>query len=333
MRGVVNEPMVADERLVEKHVRTLAESPRGRRHHPEGLRRAVEYIAAELKSYGWTTQETPFVLRWSIGVTEKGAVAPLWRRVRLYRRLEGVNLLARLPQQSPQARAVLLIAHVDSVEGSPGADDNASGVAAVLECARLLAAQPDPPVVRLAFVDMEELGKVGSRALARDRGFRQGLHHVVCLESVGTFSSRPGTQRVGVLKYVFPQAAADIAKNGNRGDFVLAICRRSSRRAAVAISESAQELRILVGQEPRPDGWAGRLITQIARPLRNLDRSDHAPFWDRGVPSLMLTCTASFRSSRYHLPGDVAAEVDFARVAQLSTAVVRALRGGLGTSG
>jgi hypothetical protein len=293
------------------------------------LRRAQEYIATELKNSGWTTQAAPFVMRWSIGVTEKGGVAPLWRRVRLYRRLEGVNLLARLPQQSPQARAVLLIAHVDSVEGSPGADDNASGVAAVLECARLLAARPDPPVVRLAFVDMEELGKVGSRALARDRRFRQGLHQVICLESVGTFSSEPGSQRVGVLKWVFPQAAAQIAENHGRGDFVLAICRRSSRRAAAAISESADGVRVLVGQEPRPDGLPGRLMTQILRPLRNLDRSDHAPFWDRGVPSLMLTCTASFRNSRYHRPGDVAAEVDFARVAQLSTAVVRALRNGL----
>lgn len=314
------------ERLVEEHVRTLSQSPRGRRHNPEGLRRAMEYIAAELKSYGWTTQETPFVLRWSIGVTEKGGVAPLWKRVRLYPRLEGVNLLAQLPQQSPNARAVLLIAHVDSVEGSPGADDNASGVAAVLECARLLAELPDPPMVRLAFVDMEEMGKVGSRALARDRSFRQNLEHVICFESVGTFSSEPDTQKVGVLKFVFPEAAAEIASNDGRGDFVLAICRRSSRSAADAIRSKASGVSVLVGQEPRPDGLAGRLITQIVRPLRNLDRSDHAPFWDRGVPSLMLTCTASFRNHRYHLPGDVAAEVNFARVTRLAESVVRALR-------
>jgi hypothetical protein len=320
------------ERLVEQHVRTLSQSPRGQRHNPEGLRRAMEYIATELESYGWTTHDAPFVMRWSIGVTEKGGVAPLWRRVRLYPRLEGVNLLAQLPQQSPDARAVLLIAHFDSVEDSPGADDNASGVAAVLECARLLAQMPNPPVVRLAFVDMEELGKVGSRALARDRSFRQGLDHVLCLESVGTFSSEPQTQKVGVLKWVFPEAAAEIAANDGRGDFVLAICRRSSRRAAASIRESARGVAVLVGQEPRPDGLAGRLITQVVRPLRNLDRSDHAPFWDRGVPSLMLTCTASFRNHRYHLPGDVAAEVDFARVARLAEAVVRALQGGLGRS-
>ncbi|GLY29252.1 M28 family peptidase [Kineosporia sp. NBRC 101731] len=321
-------PETADEQRVEKHVRTLAAGPRGRRHHPQALQQAMDYIATELDGYGWTTRHVPFVMRWAIGVTEKGGTAPLWRRVRLYRRLEGTNLLAHLPQHAPDAPAVLLIAHVDSVENSPGADDNASGVAAVLECARLLATLPDPPVVRLAFVDMEELGKMGSRALAGDRRFRQGLRHVVCLESVGTFTSEPGSQQVGVLRWVFPQAAAEIASQDGRGDFVLAICKRSSRRAADTIRESADRVRVLVGQEPRPDGLAGRLVTQIARPLRNLDRSDHAPFWDRGVPSLMLTCTASFRNHRYHLPEDVAEEVDFGKVAQLSTAVVRALARG-----
>lgn len=286
----------------------------------------MAYITAELETYGWTTRQAPFVMRWAIGVTEKGGVAPLWKRVRLYPRLEGVNLLAHLPGQKTDSRAVLLIAHVDTVEDSPGADDNASGVAAVLECARLLAELPDPPSVRLAFVDLEELGKIGSRALARHRSVRRNTEHVICLESVGTFTGEPDTQRVGALRWVFPQAAAEIAANDGRGDFVLAICRRSSRRVAATIRESADGVNVLIGLDPRPDGWAGRLITQIARPLRNLDRSDHAPFWDRGVPSLMLTCTASFRNHRYHLPGDTADEVDFARVARLAETVVRALR-------
>ncbi len=169
----------------------------------------------------------------------------------------GVNLLAQLPQQSPNARAVLLIAHVDSVEGSPGADDNASGVAAVLECARLLAELPDPPMVRLAFVDMEEMGKVGSRALARDRSFRQNLEHVICFESVGTFSSEPDTQKVGVLKFVFPEAAAEIASNDGRGDFVLAICRRSSRSAADAIRSKASGVAFLSVRSLGQTAWLG----------------------------------------------------------------------------
>ncbi len=316
----------ADAGRVEKHVRTLAESPRGLRHDPSGRRRALDHIAAELRDYGWLADETPFVMRWAFGVTEKGESAPLWRRTRLFRRLEGINLLARLPQHAPDAPAVLLIAHFDSVEGSPGADDNASGVAAVLECARLLAALPSPPVVRLAFVDMEELGKVGSRALARDPRFRAGLKQVICLESVGTYDSTPDSQTVGGLRFVFPEAAATIKANDHRGDFVLAICRRSSRDVAERVRASSSELDILVAQEPRRDGLAGRLTAWVIRPLLNLDRSDHAPFWNQGVPAVMLTCTASFRNPRYHRPGDRPDEVDPVKVAQLAAALARALK-------
>jgi Zn-dependent M28 family amino/carboxypeptidase len=101
--------------------------------------------------------------RWVLGVSDAGGRSSNLRRLRVFRRLSGVNLLAELPG-APQGRRVLLIAHLDSVACGPGADDNASGAAALIESARLLATLPEVPPITLAVLDMEELGKVGSGA-------------------------------------------------------------------------------------------------------------------------------------------------------------------------
>src|SRR5437764_493831 len=82
--------------------------------------------------------------------------------------------------------------------------DDAARVAALLETARLLATLDEAVPVTLAVVDMEELGKVGSAALARDRTFRERFDLVVCLESVGTYTDLPHSQHMGGLGLVFP---------------------------------------------------------------------------------------------------------------------------------
>ena len=102
------------------------------------------------------------------------------------------------------------MAHLDSVACSPGADDNASGVAALLECARLLAGLPQAPPVRLAVVDLEERACVGSRVLAGGQGFTKGVEVVVALEAVGTFLDAPGTQQLGGLGLIFPGLARQV---------------------------------------------------------------------------------------------------------------------------
>jgi hypothetical protein len=153
----------ADVARVMADVAALAGSPRGSGHHPGEMAVAQEYVAAGLGQAGWRVTRAPFERRWVIGVTDAGGRQLLPRRV--FRRLSGVNLLAELPG-APAGGGVLIVAHLDSVACSPGADDNASGVAALLECARLLAGLPQAPPVRLAVVDLEELACVGSRVLA-----------------------------------------------------------------------------------------------------------------------------------------------------------------------
>jgi len=319
----------ADVSRVIADVATLAAAPRGR-HHPREMVRAQEYVTARLIEAGWQVRHVPFERRWVIGVTDAGGRTMKLRRWRLFPRLVGVNLLADLPNAAP-GRWILLVAHLDSVACSPGADDNASGVAALLESARLLASLPDPPAVRLALVDLEELGRVGSRALAAAPGFLRDLQAVLCLESVGTFTSQPQTQELGGLGLLFRGLARQVEANQNRGDFVLAVCRRSSSGIARALTAAgaalATPLTVLTARDPRADGLRGRLVTRLLPPLANLDRSDHASFWNRGVPSLMLTTTAPFRNQHYHLPGDRPENLDYPRLTALAAVVAATAAG------
>jgi hypothetical protein len=305
-------------------VAALAGSPRGRRHHPEAMSRAEHHVTARLAEAGWTVTRAPFERRWVIGVSGAGGRVSILRRLRLFPRLTGVNLLADLPGARSGGR-VLVIAHLDSVACSPGADDNASGVAALIECARLLATLPVPPAVTLAVVDLEELGKVGSGALARDREYLGGLEAVICLESVGTFHSEPDSQRLGGLGLLFRDVAGRVRANQRRGDFVLAVCRSSTLPGAQRLARAGSTLRsplsVLVARDPRPDGRRGRLLTWMLPLLVNLDRSDHAPFWNRGVPAMLVTTTAPFRNRHYHLAGDRPENLDYARLGSLAAAV------------
>jgi Zn-dependent M28 family amino/carboxypeptidase len=314
----------SDVTRVTADVASVARSPRGRRHHPEQMAAAEDYVTARLTEAGWTITAAPFERRWVIGVSDAGGRVSIVRRLRFYPRLRGVNLLADLPG-SPPGRRVLVVAHLDSVACSPGADDNASGVAALIECARLLASLPDPPAVTLAVVDLEELGKVGSTALARDRAYLRTLKAVICLESVGTFCSQPGTQRLGGLGLLFRDVAGRVRVNQSRGDFVLAVCRTSSSRAAQVLAAGgaalSPPLAVLAARDPRADGWRGRLVTWLFPLLANLDRSDHAPFWNRGVPSMLVSTTAPFRNRHYHLPGDRPENLDYPRLTALAAAV------------
>jgi hypothetical protein len=314
----------ADVGRVTADVARLAQSPRGRRHHPEEMARAQDYVTAQLSEAGWTVTAAPFERRWVIGVSGAGGRVSILRRLRLFTRLQGVNLLAELPNPTPGPR-VLVVAHLDSVACSPGADDNASGVAALIECARLLATRPEPAAVTLAVVDLEELGKVGSGALARDSGYLRDLKAVICLESVGTFRPEPDTQRLGGLGLLFRDVARRDRANQHRGDFVLAVCRASTSRGAQALRAAGaalgQPLPVLVARDPRADGWPGRLVTWLFPLLANLDRSDHAPFWNRGVPAMLVTTTAPFRNQHYHLDGDRPENLDYPRLTAVAAVV------------
>ncbi|MFF4902794.1 M28 family peptidase [Streptomyces sp. NPDC001068] len=314
--------ILPDAARLRRHVEFLAREPRGRLRAPAAMERAEAYVRDELTAAGWLVRRQPFDARWQIGSTDRHGHRALALKPRLHRRLRGANLIASLPG-APTGPVVVVGAHLDSVSGSPGADDNASGVAVVLETARLLAGAPTPPGVVLAVFDMEELGLIGARQAAGELSRNPGVRGMICLESVGYFSDLPGTQRLPAgFEKLFPEASAAVRADGGRGDFTLVVHRRSSADAAEAWRRAAAAATMtgLLLRDPRPDGPLGLLIGLAVPPAGHLGRSDHAPYWNRGIPALMLTDTANFRNPHYHRSTDLPDTLDYQRLASVTAA-------------
>lgn len=235
---------------------------------------------------------------------------------RTHRNVRGVRA-----GDDPDRPRVLLGAHFDTVPGSPGADDNASGVAALLEAARLLADVPTAATLELVAFDLEEpqgglrRHRIGSdRYAARAR--RAGRDYAGCLvfEMVGYTDPRPGSQAAPWLFFWkdVPDAGTFLAAVGDWRS------RGLVRAFADAAARASPELEVVTHRAPLR-GWL--------MPVTRL--SDHSRFWDRGWPALMLTDTAFLRNPHYHRAGDLADTLDYgfaARVvdAAVATAVERA---------
>ena len=296
--------------------------PRNQRWHPEALESAADHVLAELADAGWRVEAQPFRTGLRVASNDRRDRSATLLRLRPYRGLSGVNLVARHPR-APGGPSVVVGAHLDTVRDSPGADDNASGVAALLEIARLLGALDHPPAVVLAVFDLEELGLVGASHLARRMVAAGQVAGMIGLESVGYYTAEPASQRLPYgAGLAFPAAAAQITEADGRGDFTLVVHRRTSTSAAWRWAAAAAELghRAVLLRDPRRDGVAGALSTAVLPQTLHLGRSDHAAFWRRGVPAMMLTDTASFRNPHYHHRGDLPDTLDYGRLAAVAQA-------------
>lgn len=225
----------------------------------------------------------------------------------------GVNVLAERPGTDPGARAILVAAHFDTVAGSPGADDNASGVAVVLEVARRLRDRPTRRPLVLAFFDEEEQGLVGSRQYAASPLRVEALAGVVVVEMAGYACKEKGCQRVppGLPGGIAPET----------GDFI----------AVIGDAEHLELLAAFRRASGPPDGEGGRPpvfalpVPEKGDVLPDTRRSDHSPFWDRGVGAVMVTDTAELRNPHYHRASDTPETLDPVFLAGVAAIVVDAV--------
>jgi Zn-dependent M28 family amino/carboxypeptidase len=203
---------------------------------------------------------------------------------------------------------VLVGAHYDGVAGSPGADDNGSALAVLLELARAFAESPPRRSLRLVAFDLEEQNLIGSRAYAAElHGRREPLRLMIALEMLGYRDLRPGSQRYPPgLRYFYP----------DRGDFIGLI---GNLRALRPMRRMARAMRRAVPCQWLAVPWRGR-------PLPDTRRSDHAPFWDLGYPALMITDTADLRNPHYHAAGDSIETLDLDFLTAVCTGLVAGLR-------
>lgn len=226
------------------------------------------------------------------------------------------NVVGTKRGREPDRARVLVGAHFDTVPGTPGADDNASGVAALLEAARLLAAEgPDATVEFVGFNLEEPQGytyRVGSRRFAGEAR-RRGVQYAgaLVLEMVGYTDAAPGSQRVPPLLF-WKRVPTTGTFLGAIGDFR---SRELLRACAGAARAAVPDLEIVTFRSPLR-GW---LVPQTRL-------SDNASFWDRRYPALMLTDTAFLRNPHYHQGTDCTETLDFDFMAQVTDAVVAAVR-------
>lgn len=208
----------------------------------------------------------------------------------------GVNVIATKPGRSKPDEIVIVSAHYDSVPNCPAADDNGSGVAAVLELAKVLANLSFDRSLVLALWDEEEIDYVGSRAYAaraKERGEKIKL--AVVFEMIGFTSNESGSQRIpNGLDQLFPQVVKDLAARDGRADFLALVYNAASQKEIDPLITAAKDAALPIISLPVPD----KLLSNAA--ISDLRRSDHSSFWDAGFPAIMLTDTSEFRYKSYH---------------------------------
>jgi Zn-dependent M28 family amino/carboxypeptidase len=239
----------------------------------------------------------------------------------------GVNVLGVRTGTSKPAEQIVVSAHYDSVPNCDGADDNGSGIAGVLEAARVLSLEPHARTLVVACWDEEEKGLIGSRAyVTRAAANAEQFVASFVFEMIGYRSTEPNSQRDdATIAAVFPDAEAQLMANEFRGDFLLVVHDTRADQAAADLVATATTvglptivLRVLDGLKTNAAAGA-------------LRRSDHAPFWDVDYPALQLTDTADYRNSHYHckLGLDALVDIDFAFATQIVQATVGAANAAL----
>jgi len=216
---------------------------------------------------------------------------------------EGFNVIADLTGTTNPEEIIVIGAHYDAEVKTPGADDNASGVAVMLELAARFASNPQPRTIRWIGYTNEEGtssrgAKMGSRISAensKDRG--DNIIAMLSLEMLGYFSDEPNSQTYPFPEGMAAQLGLELPTTGN---FVAIVARTNDTALVNQLAESmTQAATIPVVAVPLPP-----VVTDIYR-------SDHANYWMQGYPAAMITDTSEYRTPHYHKMSDTPDTLDY----------------------
>lgn len=262
--------------------------------HYDGLGRAAAHLDSVFASLGYRVRRQTYSARGrsyeNIEVEIRGAVTP--------------------------DEIVVVGGHYDTAPGAPGADDNASGVAAVVELARSFAGDTPGRTVRFVAFSNEEppsfpTADMGSRHYADDAAVRgERIVAMLSIESIGYYDPEPGSQR-----YPFPLNLA----YPNTGDFIGFVSNLQSRGLVRRAIRTFRDHVRFPTQGAAAPWW-----------VPGVWWSDHWAFWRHGYPAIMITDTAPYRNVFYHTAGDTPDKLDYVRMARVVdglTAVVGDLAG------
>lgn len=263
----------------------------------ERLDRAEQYIVSVLKESGLSAERQTFD----------------------YEGRPYHNLIVTIDGLERREETVIIGAHYDTIEGTPGADDNASGVAVLLELCRALRDFRPERTLRLIFFTLEEppvfstsrMGSYVCASEARRRG--EAVHGMISLEMVGYYDDREGSQ-------AFPLPGMG-AMFSNRGNFIGVVGNLPSRELVASVANALKRA------SPLP-------VESLAAPafIPGISFSDHGSFWKAGYRAVMITDTAFYRNPNYHTAGDTVETLRFDRMAELLRGMVLVAHTLAGTS-
>ena len=205
------------------------------------------------------------------------------------------NLILNLPAATQQKLPPILIgAHYDAVPGTPGADDNATGVAVLLELAAAFAQKPTKYPIQIVAFDMEEYGLLGSKAYAAYlKQNQQPLRLMFSLEMLGYRSKTDNSQRypADFLKYFYP----------SQGDFIALVSNLITIPDTMRLHRSLRRSNLQCQ-------WLS--VPNNGKWIRGTGFSDHSPFWEQGYRAMMVTDTSFLRNPHYHQSSDTIDTLD-----------------------
>ena len=289
MRSSSTSTKTVDPAKLRGHVIALSETfhPRDWQ-NPANLDRSADYIAEQFKQAGATVEFQDYE---TMGNN--------------YR-----NVIGRFG--SGKERKLIVGAHYDSCGDTPGADDNASGVAGLIELARLIGVEPPDAEVELVAYTLEEPpffggSEMGSVIHAGSvAGEKPNIVGVIVLEMIGYFSDEPGSQSypLPILKGFYP----------SRGNFITVVGRWDQGgwlKQVKAAMKGSTALPVYSFRGPSS--------------LPGVDYSDHRNYWPHDIPAAMITNTAFYRNKAYHTPNDTADRLDYDRMGMVVVAVYEAI--------
>ncbi|MFC3193928.1 M28 family peptidase [Marinicella sediminis] len=286
---VVLLPEGASSEVLKSHVRFLSEELTNRNHsHLSTLNQAAEYISQNWQSHGLQVSRQSFVIDGT----------------------QYHNVIARLGPQ--QGELVVVGAHYDTFDLLPGADDNASGVAGLLELGRLLAADPPEMPIELVAFTLEEPPYFASQNMGsahHAQALKEPVRLMVSLEMIGYFSDQPDSQKypLAVLSWLYPTT----------GDFIAVVDQ--------LFSSEAQSIKQVYNQHT---SLAAHSINAPAS-LVGVDFSDHRNYWAQNIPAVMITDTAFYRNHYYHTENDTWERLNYQKMAQVIDGLLIFLQHGL----
>jgi Zn-dependent M28 family amino/carboxypeptidase len=246
----------------------------------EPLQKTAQYVENNLREFGYEVKSQEYMVQ--------------MRKVR--------NLIAEIPGGAKANEIVVIGAHYDTVYDCPGADDNSSGVAALLELARSLKGSHPARTLRfVAFVNEEppwfQTDDMGSLVYAEQAHKLKENMVAISIETIGMYSDAEGSQQYPAgFKSLYPSKGDFIAFIGNLGSRALV---RNAVHSFRAVTKFPSEGSAVPASIPGV-GW-----------------SDHWSFWQEGYPGIMVTDTAIFRNPNYHQPTDRPDTLNYERMARV----------------